>query len=67
MVIPRQVSAYLMKKFTKLSLKEIAEYLGKKDHSTVIHAVKKIETMLNQKDSRIKEDLDSIISLLNID
>jgi len=67
LVLPRQVSAYLMKKFTKLSLKEIAENLGKKDHSTIIHAVKKVEELAKRKDSRIKEDLDSIISLLNID
>lgn len=67
LVIPRQISAYLMKKFTKLSLKEIAEKLGKKDHSTVIHAVKKIEVMITTNDGRIKDDIESIISLLNID
>lgn len=67
LVVPRQVSAYLMKKYTKLSLKEIADYLGKKDHSTIIHSVKKIEDLLKAKESRVKEDIDSIISLLNID
>jgi len=67
LVISRQVAAYLMKKFTKLSLKEIANNLGKKDHSTIIHAIKKIEDLSQKKDSRIKDDLDSLISLLNID
>ncbi|MGE3062165.1 MAG: chromosomal replication initiator protein DnaA [bacterium] len=67
LVIPRQISAFLMKKFTQLSLKEIAEKLGKKDHSTIIHAVKKIEELSKRNDSRVKEDIESIISLLNID
>uniref|UniRef100_A0A7C3N7Q1 Chromosomal replication initiator protein DnaA n=1 Tax=candidate division WOR-3 bacterium TaxID=2052148 RepID=A0A7C3N7Q1_UNCW3 len=67
LVIPRQVAAYLLKKYGNLSLKETASELGKKDHSTIIHAIKKIESELNKKDSKIKEDIDSIISLLNID
>jgi len=67
LVIPRQVAAYILKKYGNLSLKETASELGKKDHSTIIHAIKKIESELNKKDSKIKEDIDSIISLLNID
>ncbi len=67
LVIPRQVTAYLLKKYSNLSLKETAEQLGKKDHSTIIHAIKKIEIELAKKDSKIKDDMDSIISLLNID
>lgn len=67
LVIPRQVAAYILKKYGNLSLKETAFELGKKDHSTIIHALKKIESELEKKDSKIKEDIDSIISLLNID
>ncbi len=67
LVIPRQVAAYILKKYGNLSLKETASELGKKDHSTIIHAIKKIESEINKKDSKIKEDIDSIISLLNID
>ncbi|MEO0281154.1 MAG: chromosomal replication initiator protein DnaA [candidate division WOR-3 bacterium] len=67
LVIPRQVAAYILKKYGNLSLKETAYELGKKDHSTIIHAIKKIESELEKKDSKIKEDIDSIISLLNID
>ncbi|MEO0288990.1 MAG: chromosomal replication initiator protein DnaA [candidate division WOR-3 bacterium] len=67
LVIPRQVAAYILKKYGNLSLKETASELGKKDHSTIIHAIKKIESELEKKDSKIKEDIDSIISLLNID
>lgn len=67
LVIPRQVAAYILKKYGNLSLKETASELGKKDHSTIIHAIKKIESEIEKKDSKIKEDIDSIVSLLNID
>jgi len=40
---PRQIAMYLMRKYTKKTLPEIALAFGGKDHSTVIHAIKKIE------------------------
>jgi len=40
-VIPRQICVYLLRKYTDLSLKEIAEIMRRKDHSTIIHAIKK--------------------------
>jgi chromosomal replication initiator protein len=43
----RQVALYIMKKMTFCSLQAIGEYVGKRDHSTVLHAITKIETMLN--------------------
>ncbi|NBV29850.1 chromosomal replication initiator protein DnaA, partial [bacterium] len=39
----RQIAMYLMKKMTDKSLREIGIFLGRKDHSTVIHAFEKIE------------------------
>lgn len=39
----RHIAAYLMKKLTDKSLREIACALERKDHSTVMHALKKIE------------------------
>lgn len=42
-VLVRHIAMYFMKKMTDKSLHEIAHYLGRKDHSTVIHAVKQIE------------------------
>jgi chromosomal replication initiator protein len=36
----RFACAYLLKKFTGLTLIEIAEYIGSKDHTSVIHAIK---------------------------
>jgi chromosomal replication initiator protein len=39
----RQVAMFLMKKMTDRSLRDIGFYLGGKDHSTVMHALKKIQ------------------------
>jgi chromosomal replication initiator protein len=50
-VIPRQVAMYLCKQLTDSSLSEIGKHFGGKDHSTVIHACKKVE-------SRLQEDED---------
>jgi chromosomal replication initiator protein len=47
--LARQIAMYCMKKLTEKSLHEIAVYLGRQDHSTVIHAYKQIE-------QRIKND-----------
>lgn len=39
----RQLAMYLMKKMTDKSLREIGSFLGRKDHSTVIHAFDKVK------------------------
>ena len=60
---PRQIAMFLCKGLTTFSYPEIGKAFGGKDHTTVIHAVKKIETLLNN-DNRIKKqvlDLKEII------
>ncbi len=42
-VIPRQIAIYLSRKLTDASLVEIGEKFGGKDHSTVLHSIKKVE------------------------
>jgi chromosomal replication initiator protein len=44
--VPRQIAMYLARRYTGASYPEIGEKFGGKDHSTVIHAVKKIEKNL---------------------
>jgi chromosomal replication initiator protein len=46
-VVPRQIGMYLARKLTHSSLIEIGEKFGGKDHSTVIHSIKKIEDKIN--------------------
>jgi len=48
-VIPRQIAIYLSRELTKASFPEIGERFGGKDHSTVIYAVKKIKTVMDDK------------------
>lgn len=52
----RQVAMYLMRKFINMSLVEIGACFGNRDHATVIHAIKKIETLV----STSPEDADII-------
>ena len=40
---PRQVAMYLSRQLTKLSLVEIGDAFGRRDHGTVIHACKKVK------------------------
>ncbi|MGR3507887.1 MAG: chromosomal replication initiator protein DnaA [Sulfitobacter sp.] len=54
---PRQVAMYLCKKMTSRSLPEIGRRFGGRDHTTVMHGVKRIEE-LKQSDGQIAEDLE---------
>ncbi len=54
---PRQVAMYLSKLLTTRSLPEIGRKFGGRDHTTVIHAVKKIES-LQSSDAAIQEEVD---------
>ncbi|MDJ0995588.1 MAG: chromosomal replication initiator protein DnaA [Dinoroseobacter sp.] len=53
---PRQVAMYLAKTLTTRSLPEIGRRFGGRDHTTVIHAVKKVEA-LRDDDPQIAEDI----------
>ena len=48
LVEPRQVVMYLCRHLTDFSLADIGKILGKKDHTTIIHGVNKIETEISQ-------------------
>ena len=47
-VLPRQVAMYLARQLTSSSYPEIGERFGGKDHSTIIHAIRKIEKLIEE-------------------
>jgi len=54
---PRQVAMYLSKLLTSRSLPEIGRKYGGRDHTTVMHAIKKVEELISQ-DATIAEDVE---------
>jgi len=60
---PRQVAMYLAKQLTPRSLPEIGRKFGGRDHTTVIHAVRKIEE-LSAYDASFREDVELLRRLL---
>jgi len=60
---PRQVAMYLSKQLTSRSLPEIGRKFGGRDHTTVMHAVRKIEE-LRASDHGFAEDIDLLRRML---
>ena len=60
---PRQVAMFLCKSLTSKSLPEIGRKFGGRDHTTVIHAVKRVEDM-KQTDSQIADDVELLRRML---
>lgn len=55
-VYPRQISFYVAKTMTGKSLPEIGRRFGDKDHTTVLHGIRKIESLV-RKDWRVAYDV----------
>ncbi len=64
LVIPRQIAMYLSRSLCKISLSDIGERFGGKDHSTVIHAINKIEQQL-QSDHHLMQTIEEIKSKIH--
>jgi chromosomal replication initiator protein len=62
-VKPRQIAMYLSKALTLRSLPEIGRRFGGRDHTTVLHAVRKIETLSND-DAALAGELDLLKRML---
>ena len=61
---PRQIAMYLAKSITSRSLPEIGRKFGGRDHTTVMHAVKKIEE-LKQEDNNFNDDIELLKRLID--
>ena len=62
---PRQIAMALAKELTSMSLPDIGDSFGGRDHTTVIHACKKVDE-LTRTDSKIKEDYASLQKILSV-
>ena len=62
-VLPRQVAMYLAKKMTLRSLPKIGRHFGGRDHTTVMHGIRKTETLI-QKDSALAQLIDELKSAI---
>ncbi|MGB8811934.1 MAG: chromosomal replication initiator protein DnaA [Paracoccaceae bacterium] len=60
---PRQIAMYLSKQLTPRSLPEIGRRFGGRDHTTIIHGVRKIEELMST-DSQLSDDLQLLRRLL---
>jgi len=57
---PRQIAMYLARQLTHASLAEVGRAFGGKDHTTVLHAVDKVQTLL-QEDPKLRRTIDGLI------
>ncbi len=62
---PRQVAMYLAKQLTSRSLPEIGRKFGGRDHTTVMHAVRKVDE-LREHDSAFAEDVELLRRMLEV-
>ncbi len=63
--LPRQIAMFIAREFGKFSFPEIGSAFGGKDHSTAIHAVKKIEKLIEE-DKEIKNTINKIVNRLSV-
>ena len=57
---PRQIAMYLARQLTHSSLSEVGRSFGGKDHTTVLHAVDKIQALLHD-DPKLRKTIDGLI------
>ncbi len=63
-VKPRQIAMFLAKTMTPRSFPEIGRRFGGRDHTTVLHAVRKIEDLL-EKDNKLSQEVELLKRLIN--
>ena len=60
---PRQVAMFLAKQLTSRSLPEIGKKFGNRDHTTVMHAVTRVNELIDT-DAQFAEDVDLLRKML---
>jgi chromosomal replication initiator protein len=58
-VLPRQIAMYISRQLTSSSYPEIGDRFGGKDHSTIIHAIRKIEKLMEE-DFQLKKTIENL-------
>ncbi len=58
-VLPRQIAMYLSRQLTSSSYPEIGERFGGKDHSTIIHAIRKIDKLMEE-DFQLRNTIENL-------
>ncbi|HJP26366.1 MAG TPA: chromosomal replication initiator protein DnaA [Arenicellales bacterium] len=61
---PRQLAMMLAKELTSKSLPDIGDAFGGRDHTTVLHACRKVKELIEE-DAKIKEDYTNLTKLIN--
>jgi chromosomal replication initiator protein len=64
--MPRQVGMWLARRHTRFSLEEIGGYFGGRDHTTVMHAIKSVDSKITLND-QLDQDLTRLQSRLSLD
>jgi len=62
---PRQIAMYLSRQLTHASLSDVGRAFGGKDHTTVLHAVTKLQTLI-QEDPKLKQTIDTLIQGISL-
>ncbi len=62
-VIPRQVAMYLIRELTDAPLMNIGEHLGGRDHTTIMHGIKKVEDEMKEM-GKVRQDVVNVRQLI---
>ena len=63
--LPRQIAMYVARQLTHASLAEVGRAFGGKDHTTVLHAVEKIQALIHE-DPKFNKTVEALIQGVSI-
>lgn len=66
LVMPRHIAMYLCKELTDISYPAIGRRIGGRDHTTVLHGVKKIERLIAEGDNHLAAEIEDIARSLEV-